>query len=139
MSTTEWSVRVGRDFESDVTSPKKSHYKKNRHAAHELDRFLEGPKSALAFNPLASDLEKPTAKLTTKRYPTGHSVDGAIFRNARFRMRGLGGEAQHGRVYFDVHSGSRTVRLLGAYTHAGHAPDLSERLLIRRVKQEPLF
>lgn len=139
MSTTEWSVRIGRDFEADVASLKKSHYRKNRHAAQELDRFLDSLQSALAFNPLASHLERPKAKLTTKPYPTGHAVEGAMFRTARFRMPDLRGDAKHGRVYFDVHSRSRSVRLLGAYTHAEHAPDLSERLLIRRVKQEPLF
>lgn len=41
MSTTEWLVRIGRDFEADVASLKKSHCKKKRHAAQELERFLD--------------------------------------------------------------------------------------------------
>lgn len=139
MNRPTWALRVGRDFDGDLADLKKQHYRKNRHAHQEFDRLIEDLKLALAFNPLANHLEKPRAKLATKSYPQGHAVDGAIFRNARFRMPGLDGAAEHGRVFFDVHHESRIVRLLGAYTHSTHERDLLERLLIKRLKQESLF
>lgn len=119
----EYKVILQPNFEKSLDKVRKSYYKKNQKEFEKLLEILEGIYdifSSIPRNkpPLARQMESSISKLEAEGWPKKSVRDGCEFWKLYFRLPGLSGAAQQGRIMYIINEKDKEVGIFWIYNHS---------------------
>ncbi len=132
-----WAVSRLAAFEHDLDGLKKAHYRKNRRDWDRYMQLVETLLEELSQNPFADSYVDQKIRSYTRRFPKGYALPDRLLAYAKFRMPGLSGSAEYGRIVYETVTQDARVIVLVAYNHSstGFGRDLPDSVAAKRLDQ----